>query len=117
MPLTLEADNMKIIKWWIDASSFAVHSDMKNYNGGAMTLGKGMIYATSTRQKTIPSFTIYRLTLFDRTTRETFSFPATLLSSIASEHLNGAASICYLKPSKVDRNISNSPTLFPTPPW
>mgnify|MGYP006181154639 FL=1 len=51
MPLTLEADNMQIIKWWIDVS-FAVHSDdMKNHNGGAMTLGKGMIYATSTRQK------------------------------------------------------------------
>ena len=51
MPLTLEADYMQIIKWWIDVS-FAVHSDdMKNHNGGAMTLGKGMIYATSTRQK------------------------------------------------------------------
>ena len=43
MPLTLEADNMQIIKWWIDVS-FAVHSDdMKNHTGGAMTLGKGMI--------------------------------------------------------------------------
>ena len=39
MPLTLEADNMQIIKWWIDAS-FAVHSNMKSHTGGAMTLGK-----------------------------------------------------------------------------
>ena len=50
MPLTLEADNMQIIKWWIDAS-FAVHSDMKSHTGGTMTLGKGMIYAMSTRQE------------------------------------------------------------------
>ena len=50
MPLTLEADNVHIIKWWADAS-FAVHHDMKSHTGGAMTLGKGTIYGTSTRQK------------------------------------------------------------------
>ena len=32
MPLTLEADYMQIIKWWIDAS-FAVYSDMKSHTG------------------------------------------------------------------------------------
>ena len=37
-------------KWWIDAS-FAVHPDMRSHTGGAMTLGKGAIYGTSTRQK------------------------------------------------------------------
>jgi hypothetical protein len=50
LPLTLEATDVQIIKWWID-SSFAVHPDMKSHTGGAMTLGKGTIYATSTRQK------------------------------------------------------------------
>ena len=50
MPLTLEADEVSIIKWWVDAS-FAVHPDMKSHTGGIMTLGKGAIYGTSTRQK------------------------------------------------------------------
>jgi hypothetical protein len=50
MPLTLEADDVNVIKWWADAS-FAVHPDMKSHTGGMMTLGKGAIYGTSTRQK------------------------------------------------------------------
>lgn len=50
MPLTLEANSLQVIKWHIDAS-FAVHPDMKGHTGGAMTLGKGSIYGTSTRQK------------------------------------------------------------------
>ena len=50
MPLVLEADDMQIIKWWVDAS-FAVHPDMRSHTGGVMTLGKGAIYGTSTRQK------------------------------------------------------------------
>ena len=41
---------MRIVKWWVDAS-FAVHPDMKSHTGGVMTLGKGAVYATSTRQK------------------------------------------------------------------
>jgi hypothetical protein len=50
MPLTLEASNMSIIKWWVDVS-YAVHPDMKSHTGGTMSLGKGTIYNTSTRQK------------------------------------------------------------------
>jgi hypothetical protein len=50
MPLTLEAENLQVMKWWVD-SSFAVHPDMRSHTGGAMTLGKGVIYGTSTRQK------------------------------------------------------------------
>ncbi len=50
MPLTLEADEVNLVKWWVDAS-FAVHPDMKSHTGGVMTLGKGAIYGTSTRQK------------------------------------------------------------------
>jgi hypothetical protein len=50
MCLTLEADDLLIIKWWIDAS-FAVHRDMRSHTGGTLSLGKGSIYSTSTRQK------------------------------------------------------------------
>ena len=50
MPLALEADNMHIVKWWVDAS-FAVHPDMKSHTGGVMSLGKGAVYGSSTRQK------------------------------------------------------------------
>jgi hypothetical protein len=52
MPLTLEADNMKIVKWWIDAA-FAVHKDMKGHTGGGMSLGRGLIYGTSKKQKIV----------------------------------------------------------------
>ena len=48
--LTLEADDLQIIKWWVDAS-FAVHQDMRSHTGGAMSLGKGAVYSVSTRQK------------------------------------------------------------------
>lgn len=51
MPLTLEADKVNIVKWWVDAS-FAVHPDMKSHTGGGiMTLGKGALYGTPTCQK------------------------------------------------------------------
>jgi hypothetical protein len=50
MPLTLEADNANLIKWWGDAS-YAVHPDMRSHTGGGMTLGRGIIYTTSTCQK------------------------------------------------------------------
>jgi hypothetical protein len=50
LDLTLEADKMQIIKWWVDGS-FAVHPDMKSHTGATMSLGKGSVYATSVRQK------------------------------------------------------------------
>jgi hypothetical protein len=50
LPLRLQADSLKIAKWWVDAS-YAVHPDMKSHTGGVFTLGKGGIYNTSTRQK------------------------------------------------------------------
>jgi hypothetical protein len=43
--LTLEADDLQVIKWWIDAS-FAVHKDMRRHTGGRMSLGKGSVYST-----------------------------------------------------------------------
>jgi Reverse transcriptase (RNA-dependent DNA polymerase) len=50
LPLTLEASDMKLMQWWVDAS-YEVHHDMKSHTGGLLSLGKGDIYATSTRQK------------------------------------------------------------------
>ena len=50
MPLSLEGGNMRVIKWWVDAS-YAVHPDMRSHTGSSMSLGKGSIYSSSTRQK------------------------------------------------------------------
>ena len=46
MPLTLEADSLRIMKWWVDGA-FPVHNDMKSHMGGVLSLGKGVIYGTS----------------------------------------------------------------------
>jgi hypothetical protein len=46
----MSTDNTQTIKWYID-SSFAVHKDMKSYNGAIMTHGKGAIISDSTKQK------------------------------------------------------------------
>jgi hypothetical protein len=48
--LTLEADELSNIRWWVDAS-FAVHGDMKSHTGAAMTLGKGCAICISSKQK------------------------------------------------------------------
>ena len=48
--LTLEADKINFLKWFIDAS-YAVHKDMRGHTGGGMTMGKGAVYNRSTKQK------------------------------------------------------------------
>ena len=48
--LYLEADNMRIFKWHLDAA-FAVHNDFKSHTGATMTMGKGVIQSVSTKQK------------------------------------------------------------------
>jgi hypothetical protein len=48
--LTLSANSLHNVRWWVDAS-YAVHPDMKGHTGGAMSLGRGVIYGTSKRQK------------------------------------------------------------------
>jgi hypothetical protein len=50
LPLTLEADEMHVVKWWVDAS-FAVNLDMKSHTSATMSLGKGAAYSRSTRQR------------------------------------------------------------------
>lgn len=49
-PLILEADSVRNIQWWVDAS-YAVHPDMRSHTGATLTLGKGSVYSMSTRQK------------------------------------------------------------------
>jgi hypothetical protein len=48
--LTLSANSLHNVRWWVDAS-YAVHPDMKSHTGGAMSLGSGVVYGTSKRQK------------------------------------------------------------------
>jgi hypothetical protein len=52
MPLRLSGDGHGVIQWWIDAS-FAVHPNMRGHTGGTMSMGKGSIYSTSTKQKLV----------------------------------------------------------------
>ena len=47
MPLTLEADNLQLVKWWIDGA-FATHRDMRLHTAGALSLGKDVITGIST---------------------------------------------------------------------
>ena len=48
--LTLEADDLRLMRWYID-SSFAVHNDMRGHTGAGLTLGRGSVYNKSTKQK------------------------------------------------------------------
>jgi hypothetical protein len=48
--LTLSATSLHNVRWWVDAS-YAVHPDMKSHTGGAMSLGRGVIYSSSKQQK------------------------------------------------------------------
>ena len=50
LPLILRADGTSIIKWWADGSH-AVHKDMKGQSGGCMSLGSGVPYSNSSKQK------------------------------------------------------------------
>ena len=48
--LTLSIDNLRVIKWYVDAS-FAVHPDFKSHTGATMTMGRGAIISSSRKQK------------------------------------------------------------------
>ena len=48
--LTLAADNITIIKTWVDAS-YAPHPDMKSHTGGCTSFGTGMVMSRSSKQK------------------------------------------------------------------
>jgi len=48
LTLTMEVDEHP--KWWVD-SSYAVHPDMRSHSGIYMTIGKGTVYSTSSKQR------------------------------------------------------------------
>ena len=48
--LILRADDLTVIKWYVDAS-FAVHQDFKSHTGASMTFGNGAPIAMSKKQK------------------------------------------------------------------
>ena len=48
--LKLKADNLQVVKWYVDAS-FAVHPDYRSHTRAVMTLGEGSIIAMSKKQK------------------------------------------------------------------
>ena len=48
--LTLSADDLHVIKWFVDAS-FVVHPDFRSHTGAVMTYGEGALQTLSTKQK------------------------------------------------------------------
>ena len=50
LKLRLRADNLRVIKWYVDAS-YAVHPDYKSHTGAVMTMGRGAVQAMSKKQK------------------------------------------------------------------
>ena len=48
--LTLSANSLRVVKWWIDGS-YAVHPDCKSQTGAVMSLGRGTTYGSSQKQK------------------------------------------------------------------
>ena len=48
--LTLLVENLKVVKWMVDAS-FAVHPDFKSHTGAVMSMGKGAMQSISKKQK------------------------------------------------------------------
>ena len=52
MALVLEADNLKMMRWCVNAS-FTVHDCMCGHRGGTMTVGKGSVHSKSVKQKSM----------------------------------------------------------------
>ena len=50
LPLTLQAPNNNIVKWWVNCS-YGIHPDSKSQTGGTQSLGNGSIISSSTNQK------------------------------------------------------------------
>ena len=48
--LTMSADDLRVIKWYVDAS-FAVHPDFRSHTGAVMTMGGGVMQSISRKQK------------------------------------------------------------------
>ena len=50
LSLTLEADRMTVIQWWVD-TSFATHPNCRSHTGATLSFGKGSVYSMSSKQK------------------------------------------------------------------
>ena len=50
LKLTPSAESMSSVKWWVD-TSYGVHQDMKSHAGGSLSLGRGVLFSKSTKQK------------------------------------------------------------------
>ena len=48
--MIISADNLQIIKWYVDVA-FEVHPDFKSHTGGDITYGKGTPVSMSRKQK------------------------------------------------------------------
>jgi hypothetical protein len=48
--LTLSADDLRVVKWYVDAS-LAVHPDFKSHTSAVMMLGKGAMKSIARKQK------------------------------------------------------------------
>ena len=48
--LTLSADDLHVVKWYVDAA-FAVHPDFRSHTGAVMTYGTGAAQSISRKQK------------------------------------------------------------------
>ena len=48
--LTLSADSLTRVMWWVDAS-FAIHPDMRSHTGAVMSMGNGALVSMSRKQK------------------------------------------------------------------
>jgi hypothetical protein len=49
--LTLSADNLRVVKWYVLDASFAVHPDFKSHTDAMMMLGKGAMQSIARKQK------------------------------------------------------------------
>ncbi len=51
LKLTLAADSLTILHWYVDASSHQIHDDCRRHTGAFFTLGAGAITGSSNKQK------------------------------------------------------------------
>ncbi len=49
-PLILCANGSGVLMWYVDAS-FAVHPNMRSHTGGGLTMSRGLLIVSSTKQK------------------------------------------------------------------
>ena len=50
VPLTLSINNMSVSNTWMDAA-YALHNDIHSHTGGAIMMGKGILYRKSSKKK------------------------------------------------------------------